>query len=103
MAGISDLQGGHQLAQKLINTGLPRKSDNLNDSPPNDSKLKSGARNPSCGAGISPRVVLPCGAALTQIQAAHTNNTRIDDKLQLLMVNLFISEFSITTEVNKTR
>jgi hypothetical protein len=102
MAGISDLQGGHQLAQKLIRTGLPRNSDNVYPSLPNVSSLKSGARKPSCGAGISPWVVLLSGVTLSQIQVAPMVKTRIENILQVVMVNLFILVLPIEFWINET-
>ncbi len=50
MAGISISQGPHQLAQKLMSTGLPRNSLKLTGWPSRFSSVKSGAAAPARGA-----------------------------------------------------
>src|SRR3990172_967127 len=51
MSGFSARHGGHQLAQKLIQTGCPRNSLSLWDSPSSVCTVKSGASLPTLGAG----------------------------------------------------
>src|SRR3990172_9390685 len=51
MSGFSARHGGHQLAQKLIQTGWPRNSLSLWVSPSNVCTVKSGASLPTLGAG----------------------------------------------------
>src|SRR3990170_4745458 len=58
MSGVSARQGGHQVAQKLIQTGRPRKSLSWTSSPSRVRRLKSGASRSRRGAG-------PVGDALS--------------------------------------
>src|SRR3990170_2554560 len=51
MSGVSARQGGHQVAQKLIQTGRPRKSLSWTSSPSRVRRLKLGASRSRRGAG----------------------------------------------------
>jgi len=69
MAGISARQGGHQLAQMLMISGFPRRSERVNLEPSELLSVKSGAENPFRGAEISILEELPEGALENQIHA----------------------------------
>src|SRR3972149_5705069 len=51
MAGLSSLQGPHQVAQKFTSTSCPRSTLRLARSPCKVCKAKSGASAPTSGAG----------------------------------------------------
>jgi len=77
-AGISALQGGHQLAQKFIITGDPRNSEREKFSPERVVKLKSGAKKLSCGATIGCKDPESVGILETQTQAKPARRINID-------------------------
>src|SRR4051812_13874594 len=54
IAGISSRQGWHQVAQKLMSTGLPLRSASRTVPPSAVGRLKSGAGLPSRAAGCAP-------------------------------------------------
>src|SRR3990172_1238810 len=81
MAGISARQGGHQVAQKLTSTTLPRRSDREICPPPNKSSVKSGALNPSRGLGGAPVVAL-AGTREAKVQMIAITSTMIDVAIQ---------------------
>src|SRR4030067_233436 len=55
MSGVSARQGGHQVAQKLIQTGRPRKSLSWTSLPSRVRRLKSGAPRSWRGGGAGRR------------------------------------------------
>ncbi len=63
--------------------------------------LKSGAKNPRCGAGILPPVTLPSGAALTQIQTAAAAKIKTGQPVQRL--NEFILKILSNRRIKTAR
>ena len=77
-AGISALQGGHQLAQKFIITGEPRNSEREKISPERVVRIKSGAKKLSWGAIMGCKDLESVGILEDQIQTKPAKRINID-------------------------